>query len=503
MAEQQHIVKKMVIELLVGKQQEAIYLQDAIISATEQEFMGIVDKVFSEFSSAGGMIEIDTLEIDLGAIQKENLVRELSEKLAEKLLDELAKRGGAREQMQENSEGVIVVKSELEIFVYFLRQGRLPWWNKKVQSISNLFEVLLEHKRKVFVALMAEELKKERSLLRFIKQFTTTQITVFLASSVPYRHQAIKKFLEESIEPHVKQLPFSKQQQAHSILWRNVIDYFVLTNFSEFLDEDLDRIIEETIVEYSLQVNFTNGEIQKKKQAGEEKKQKKSLNKKNKHHIGSDSEGDVAKTEQGQKVNRNLFNKEKKIVLEKAVQKREENTLEEGYEEILQFDEEIYIENAGLVLFWPYLTTFFRTLGLLEKNDFKDEFSRNKALYLLAYLSSGLNTSEEHQLFLAKILCGWELTLAPNKLVLSDEETEEAENLTRAVIDHWKMLRNTSSEGLRETFIRRDGILIFKEGSGWQLRVERKGVDVLMGALPWGISVVRLTWMPHTLHVEW
>jgi hypothetical protein len=40
------------------------------------------------------------------------------------------------------------------------------------------------------------------------------------------------------------------------------------------------------------------------------------------------------------------------------------------------------------------------------------------------------------------------------------------------------------------------------EGS-FKLRVGRKGHDMLLDTLPWGIGVVALSWMERTLWVEW
>jgi hypothetical protein len=85
---------------------------------------------------------------------------------------------------------------------------------------------------------------------------------------------------------------------------------------------------------------------------------------------------------------------------------------------------------------------------------------------------------------------------------LSEYETNEALVLLNAVIEHWKALRNTTPNGLRENFFKRDGILMKKE-EGWLLQVERKTQDVLLDNIPWGYSTLILPWNPYLIHVEW
>jgi Contractile injection system tape measure protein len=90
----------------------------------------------------------------------------------------------------------------------------------------------------------------------------------------------------------------------------------------------------------------------------------------------------------------------------------------------------------------------------------------------------------------------------PVELSFHEAEWKEADLLLESVIEHWKVLKNTSVNGLRETFFKRDG-LIMKNDVGWLLKVERKTLDVLLDNIPWGFSTLHLQWMPEVLHVEW
>jgi len=165
--------------------------------------------------------------------------------------------------------------------------------------------------------------------------------------------------------------------------------------------------------------------------------------------------------------------------------------------------QEIYVDNAGLVIVWPFLSNFFKTLELLEKNNFVDDGSKVRAVYLLQYLATGEEVFPEYVLPLNKLLCGWDIgEPLRREYRLTDMEKSESHKLLDAVIGHWVALKQTSVDGLRTSFMQRNAVLI-ETMRHWLLRVERKPYDMLLERLPWGISMIRLSWMKKVLTVEW
>ena len=79
---------------------------------------------------------------------------------------------------------------------------------------------------------------------------------------------------------------------------------------------------------------------------------------------------------------------------------------------------------------------------------------------------------------------------------------DQAHELLASVIEHWQALKNTSVDGLRGAFLRRDG-LITRKNDDWLLQVERKTLDVLLDSIPWGYSTITLPWNGYLIHVEW
>lgn len=166
--------------------------------------------------------------------------------------------------------------------------------------------------------------------------------------------------------------------------------------------------------------------------------------------------------------------------------------------------EALQIENAGLVILWPFLPRFFAQLGLTYENLFRDETARQRAIAILEHLlSARREPPPEFLLPLNKILCG----LMPDALFepgppVTEVEVAECERLLAAVIEQAPILDCMSLPGFRGTFLARAGQLTTRDGT-WLLRVERQSYDVVLERFQWSFTVVRLPWMEMPILVEW
>jgi hypothetical protein len=149
------------------------------------------------------------------------------------------------------------------------------------------------------------------------------------------------------------------------------------------------------------------------------------------------------------------------------------------------------------------LKQLFEKSELCINEKWKDTRSRDKAILLTQFLITGLPDFNENELILNKILCGSEVESEINtKLKISKKEKELCQSLLQAVLEHWSLMKDSSIEALRETFLQRNGKLVFHE-SRIELWVEQKGVDILLADLPWGIGWIKTPWMEGYLTVNW
>ncbi|MCW3849029.1 contractile injection system tape measure protein [Sphingomonas sp. LB-2] len=164
----------------------------------------------------------------------------------------------------------------------------------------------------------------------------------------------------------------------------------------------------------------------------------------------------------------------------------------------------LYIANAGLVLLNPYLPALFERLNLPNpEGRIIGLAAASRAVHLLQYCATGRLDTPEPALALNKLLAGLPLDtpVAPH-IAPSQADLETCDSLLAAMIANWPAIRGTSADGLRETFLQREGRLD-RTDTGWRLTVQRKGLDVLVDQLPWSIAVVFHRWMPAPIHTRW
>jgi hypothetical protein len=164
----------------------------------------------------------------------------------------------------------------------------------------------------------------------------------------------------------------------------------------------------------------------------------------------------------------------------------------------------IYIENAGLILFHPFLKSLFEQLDLTTNDIWTSKTNQHKAILLTQFLISGKTKIGENELVINKILCGFPIENVVNtQLEITPKEIEKCESLLQALIEHWKILGDTSIAGLRETFLQRKGKILLTENEKLELWVKQESVDILLTQLPWGIEMIKTPWMEDFLQCYW
>ncbi len=165
--------------------------------------------------------------------------------------------------------------------------------------------------------------------------------------------------------------------------------------------------------------------------------------------------------------------------------------------------ENIYIENAGIVLVAPYFPVLFKRLEYTNDHGFKSRELAERALHCIQFLVDNSTSSPEYQLVLNKFLCGIKTGIPIEKSIkLTTQEIDQLEGLLLEVTHRWKPLNNTSIDGLRESFLQRNGRLQRKDDA-WYLNVENKPWDMLLDSIPWSYSIIKFRWMKQVIYVEW
>jgi hypothetical protein len=165
------------------------------------------------------------------------------------------------------------------------------------------------------------------------------------------------------------------------------------------------------------------------------------------------------------------------------------------------------VRQVGIAILSPYLPMLFQKLSLLNNGTFDGIDSKLKAYAVMQYLCEGIST--KHSFSSSLVSLSWfvaglaEYDLSTFQRELTAEEMKLCDELLAAVISHWSALGATSIEGLRETFMQREGVMHFEEEKGWLLCVSKRPFDVLLAKLPWSFSVIKHSFMTDCIFVEW
>jgi hypothetical protein len=164
---------------------------------------------------------------------------------------------------------------------------------------------------------------------------------------------------------------------------------------------------------------------------------------------------------------------------------------------------DIHVANAGQVLAAPYLPRLWTMLELTHEGAFKSPQAAQRAVHLLQFMLNEQSAAPEYQLGLNKILCGVRSDVPIVRGIdITGHEIDVIEQLIKAMIAHWKIIGNTSVQGLRESFLQRPGWLHLKDDA-WHLRIQEGSFDMLLDQLPWSFSIIRYPWMERAVHVNW
>ncbi len=163
-----------------------------------------------------------------------------------------------------------------------------------------------------------------------------------------------------------------------------------------------------------------------------------------------------------------------------------------------------FVENAGLILLWPFIRDFFVQLALTgDDGMFIDAAAAHRGAGLLHHAATGDTMPPEYWLALNKVLCGIDLDAVHEwSGPVTTAEAAETQRMLTAVLAHGKALGTLSIDGLRGTFLLRPGALTTRDGA-WLLRVERQPCDIVLERLPWKLEWIRLPWMQAPLRIEW
>ena len=448
---QKHIINQLSVELSVTSEEEAFGLRKELNEVLQNEITAVIDELCSNYSNAEDTLRIERLEIDLGKISKDNFKKNWIENFKQSFENQLYK---ANISTTNSSVKINNEQSNFDILTTFLKTGQLDWWVVSEDiDLNEIFEEIIQNQAHFLKEFLIKNAQNLQIAQRISFQFLGKNISLFLKNIQIniYEYDVVFQAISKKIN----------DENLQELVLENQEEFYLKTIFTALFKNRFQSITEEQIALNFVQII--------------------------KEEINLSSEKVLAIL---QNISPNYKEKheDKNVVNEDLVG---------------NFPNKITLQNAGIVLISPYFKHFFQELQLIENQIFISKKSQYKAIHLIKYLATGKTEFDEFDLTLEKLICGISLDEpVPRKVEFLEHEISEADELLKSVIEHWQVLKNSSSDALRNTFFQREGILQ-KNEFGWQINIERKTQDILLDSIPWGFSMIVPSWNNYIIAVEW
>lgn len=457
MIKQNHIIQKQRYEIKTAKERTSLDIQNRLQELNNSHVLSLLAKQFDNYFYQDELKKIDKLELNLGTLKINATDNEWMGKINDSLTEQLSL---LKQRGTENENGDINnVKTNgehlVESWIWFLENGYLPadCIYSSVNKMTEGLEKISKSEKEILKNYLIGKADKnviKRLVVNYISKIKKFHLQLLL----PVISDEEFVFLEREIgKISINEIPQNLTLPASPLFLRlafwNTIFNFVITVIRN--GSAADKEVFEKITELVKTSNIA-GKINIKETNIEKQSTKKR----------DDSAGKFPPREDG-----------------------------------------IYVPNAGLCLLAPYLASFFEEADLTDEKIFFDSLKQEHAVYLLHYLVTKDTEPTEELLVFPKLLCGWPVQMpCINPFQITEIEKKECDELLISVIQNWPALKNTSPDGLRESFLQRSGKLTEREEQ-FVLIPEQQSIDVLLEFIPWSFHIVRLPWMKKPVIVEW
>ena len=472
-----HMIKQATLEFQYNGKTDGLAFQQNVRDWFD-EFIQKLNDEMNEISVDDQIISIDSLqlEVELSGVDwrqqaSHMIMKQLKDRVRLIRTEAVSSTGYAEKKLTQHF---------AEVFLYYLQYGNLPWYALPLSSEkwNHQVETLMIQADEKFVQALKELLSQSNASRERLLQTVPFQTAVELFRSASVLRPFIHQRLVHDLQLLMKIAIIHQYSDLKQVVYRAF-----LLNLSEKADPLQNKqelalyIHKKALINPAFVESIKNLQFQSVRLIA--------------------LKNELTETEQKTKAKREV----RKYKQQKQLKENEEFVhQQEGLQ--LLVNQPVFISNAGLVLVAAFLPALFKKAKL--SGDDHQILYIDKAVCFVHYLSTGNKNMQEYELVLPKILCGAAIDkpVDTGKFQVDKTLKREAEEVLTSVIEYWNILQNTSIDGLRESFLKRNGKLTY-DGKDWLLQVEQQPYDMLLQHLPWNISMIKLPWMEKMLKTEW
>lgn len=500
-------IRKQTIQFQYNGNVDGFALQKEVSDWCNYSLFPEIEEQLELFDLGENHLVIDKLEIEATVNSKD-----WKQKISDELVFSLQKKlSNYVPTIPETSAEFVTRLAKLdELILFYFENGYLPWWGKAL--LDEDFKI-------VFKNWIVEEMSPSRAefIREQLKQIVSKNLIERIIKQIPQKlyFQFIRNIYREASEILTQLESFFEEIILNNISPENekLIVKSVYGHLLKIVIKSKGKIEPDLILPFlykelkTIQVSkkiLKPRPVETEKQANPAKQawQELLINelKKQENNVGNETPS--ANKQKQVEFDTEEITKEQQLRYNKLIDQLLNPDLDKiDHEELVgELQEGIFIDNAGAVIFAAFIPSLFRKLEIE-----KDGAIVNPDLAVLAiqYCVSGRSDIAEYELVLPKILCGLEIEYpVDTNIRLTEEQKNETNEMLQSLIEYWLTLKNTSVEGLRESFLKRSGKLSFVNEE-WLLLVDQRPYDMLLERIPWSISMIKLPWMENLMKTEW
>ncbi|GBO53444.1 hypothetical protein APA_1351 [Pseudanabaena sp. lw0831] len=486
----------------------------------------VFESTFDEIAGSDRIIHIPKLELHIKVNSEQELLDILPELIQQQLQEQLRSLDLTTIPLTTISQSGEVLRettaqqNQFEILMHYLQTGSLPWQasSASASEIAVDLKETCSNQRSQLINYLSNRAETAAFYFRLLQLLTRSQALAIIDPlldrlSTEWKITIIEVmgFVSESTQIQLNHP--RRSQLVAAILSRVSSEQIPSNGFSMSLDRILtqagidrqvlvDALPSVTATLFQTQTNFDRPRPDPNLSAVENPE----INFLNDEALRSRLSNEFNHPE----LNLDSTNLLEEEDLDNQDRKFETDFSDEAVNPVVDFTEQndrfsLFVNYAGLVLIHPFISPLFEATGIKKTNSHAiADTQMPRAAALLHFLARGQEEIYEYELGLIKILLGLEpeTPLLVGVGVLQECDREEAETVLQSTINYWSVLGNTSTDGIRSSFLQRSGLLRRTEDS-WSLNVEHQSFDMLLEHLPWTISIVKLSWMKYPLYTEW
>ena len=520
-----HIINKLFVEVNTPSKENAYYLKDNLDTFLKDELLPILETYFDTLDKKMSLqsLQIEKLNMDFSitaAFDFEIIKLEIINQF-QKQIEKQMEQG-----FPDTKQYKLIDNKEKSIneFFCFLETGTHSWWADS-KSRSNLtaadpFEKMIGDKTFGFKLRTALESRPIR--IRFIKQLSDDQIYTILKNTFLLA-SAAEETTSKNIDRIKANMTTVLSQSKTGLHQRNLIWDIILSQLLKHTESSIKekllllitsfeavRKYETKFVLEQLNAQISNrsvleilGNLAQEvltittilEQKALEILQKNSNTTSIQSNFSKTDEAPASGTQKDLEINSILNTNEAQEaeILDPALFLKEET--------VPEISSNHYVNNAGLILIHPFLKQLFVNCELLNKdNTIKDP---EVAAHLLHYIATAKEQDYENEMLFEKLLCNIPLNQTINRnIILSEALKKHSNEMLRAALDHWPVMKNSSVALLQNEYLQRPGKIILT-GDNPKILVERKTQDILLDKITWNLGIVKLAWKNKVIFVDW